>query len=112
MGEQPGRSETTIRDHRGLAVRLTGERFAHILEHPEMKGLESAIGDTLRDPAPVVQSVADPAANLYYRWYRATAVGDKYLCVVVKIAEDDAFILTAYLTDRIKRGTIIWTGEP
>ena len=40
-----------------------------------------------------------------------TRVGDRYLCVAVKVAGDDAFVLTAYLTDRIKRGVALWPRE-
>ena len=28
--------------------------------------------------------------------------------VVVKVAEDDAFVLTAYLTDKVKKGVQLW----
>jgi len=55
-----------------------------------------------------VQSLSDPEAHLYYRFYFGTRVDDKYLCVVVKIKDDDSFILTAYLTDTIKKGEVIW----
>jgi hypothetical protein len=41
------------------------------------------------------------------RYFR-TIVGSKFLCVVVKTLDDDAFVLTAYLTDRIKRGVALW----
>ena len=47
-------------------------------------------------------------ARLYYRFYVGTRVGDKYMCVVVKIVADDAFVLTAYFTDRMKKGRQIW----
>jgi molybdopterin synthase catalytic subunit len=97
-----------LRDLDGLAIRLTDERLAHILEHPEMAGLERNIEETLAQPQSVVESFADPSARLYYRFYLGTKVGDKYLCVVVKISGADAFVLTAYLTDRIKRGVPIW----
>ena len=70
---------------RGLAVRLTDERLAHILDHPEMVGLEAAILETLNYPALVIQSISDEAARLYYRFYSGTRVGDKFVCVVVKI---------------------------
>lgn len=73
-----------------------------------MAELEPAIGETLERPERVVQSIADPQAWLYYRYYRATRVHDKYLCVVVKSRADDAFVVTAYLTDRIKRGGQVW----
>ncbi len=99
---------TTIRDHEGRSIRLTDERLAHFLEHPEMGGMESAVRETLRNPSEVIQSYSDPDARLYYRLYVGTMVGDKPLCVVVKLAGDDASVLTAYLTDKVKRGTRIW----
>ena len=36
-----------LEDFQGLAIRLTDERLAHILEHPEMAGMESAVEQTL-----------------------------------------------------------------
>ena len=97
-----------IHDYQGVPVRLTDERLAHILENPEMAGLESAIEETLARPETVIESFSDPEARLYYCFYIGTRVGDKYLCVVVKGSRDDAFVLTAYLTDRVKRGVQIW----
>lgn len=73
-----------------------------------MAGLESGIASAVADPEVVVQSLADPDARLYYRMQPATRVGDKYLCVVVKWADADAFVVTAYLTDAVKRGTRLW----
>ena len=68
----------------------------------------SRIQETLSEPQRVIQSLSDREANLYYKYYLGTKVGDKYLCVVVKTIKKDAFILTAYLTDTIKKGEIIW----
>jgi hypothetical protein len=95
-------------DYRGSAIRLTDERLAHILEHPEMEDLEDAVQATLLRPECVVESFSDPQARLYYRFYVGTLVGDKFVCVVVKVVGDDAFVLTAYLTDRIKKGVVLW----
>ena len=97
-----------LHDFQGLTIRLTDERRAHILEHPEMVSMEAAIKDTLLRPERVVQSFSDPQSHLYYRFYFRTIVGGKYLCVVVKTLNDDAFVLTAYLTDRIKKGVTLW----
>jgi hypothetical protein len=97
-----------LRDFEGLEIRLSDERLGHILEHPEMVGMETAIEATLRQPIAVIQSLSDPEAHLYYRYYVGTMVGDKFLCVVVKVAEDDAFVLTAYLTDKVKKGVRLW----
>jgi hypothetical protein len=54
----------TLRDYEGRKIRLTDERIAHILEHPEMIGLEDAIGETLARRQGVVQSLSDPQARL------------------------------------------------
>ena len=73
--------------------------------------MESAIEETLARPDVVVQSLADAQAHLYHRFYLGTRVGNKYLCVVVKIRQEDAFVLTAYLTDRVRKGEIIWRAK-
>ena len=97
-----------FKDFQGLSVRLTDERLKHILAHPEMNGMIDAVKNTLADPEKVIQSLSDSEAHLYYRFYFGTKVGNKHLCVVVKIKTDDAFVLTAYLTDSIKKGQMIW----
>ena len=97
-----------LRDYEGREVRLTDERLAHILEHPELVGLQDAIGETLARPEHVIESLSDPEARLYYRYYVGTRVGDKFLCVVVKVVGVDAFVLTAYLTDTMKKGQQLW----
>ena len=102
---------TRLQDYQGRLIRLTAERWAHIREHPEMAGMAQAIAETLASPAVVVQSLADPQAHLYHRFYLGTRVGDKYLCVVVKIREADAFVLTAYLTDRVRKGEVLWRAK-
>lgn len=100
-----------LHDYQGLSIRLTNERLAHLLEHPEMAGMELAIEETLLHPQEVIESFSDPQAKLYYRFYLGTRVGDKYLCVVVKVQGNDAFVLTAYLTDKAKKGVRIWPKE-
>ena len=73
-----------------------------------MLSLASAIERALAEPETVTRSVADPDVQLYYRFERGAAVGDKHLCVVVKVPADDAFVVTAYLTDKVKPGERIW----
>ena len=97
-----------LSDYQGRDVRLTDERLAHVLEHPEMRGMEPALEETLRDPTWVIESRTDSPVRLNYRFCTGTRVGDKWLCVVVKYAAADAFVVTAYLTDRPKRGKQIW----
>lgn len=95
-------------DYQQKSVRLTDERLAHVMGHPEMWGLESALAEVLCEPERVVVSASDPAVRLYYRLQKGTVVGDKLLCVVVKLAETGAFVLTAYLTDKVKKGGVVW----
>ena len=97
-----------LQDFQGLGVRLTDERLEHVLEHPEMRGSEAAIGVALAFPERLIESPFDPDIRSYYRFYRRTVVGAKHLCVVVKIRPEGAFVLTAYLTDSIKRGRRLW----
>lgn len=97
-----------LKDVWGAQVRLTEERLAHILEHPEMLGQEEKVAETLWRPGAVVQSRSDETVRLFFRYYRGLIVRDKYLCVVVKYAAEDAFIITAYFTDWIKRGESLW----
>lgn len=92
----------------GNRVRLTPERRAHILEHPEMSGMALEIERALAEPELVRRSRSDSAVRLFYRFYALTDVGGKWLCVVVKYTAGDAFIVTAYLTDKPKSGEDLW----
>ena len=62
----------------------------------------------LRQPQRVRRSRIDESVSLFYVYYPQTSVGGKWLCVVVKYPADDAFIVTAYLTDRLKTGEELW----
>jgi hypothetical protein len=97
-----------IRDYQGTEVRLTSERLGHIRTHPEMVDLVSRIPDVLSHPDQVLRSRSDPDVRLFYQFAEITLVGEKWLCVVVKSSTDDAFVLTAYLTDKPKRGEREW----
>ncbi len=73
--------------------------------------MEFAISETLQNPEQVRVSQTDKSVILYYRYYAQTVMKDKWLCVVVKNLKNDAFILTAYLTDRLKKGEILWLEQ-
>jgi len=77
-----------------------------------MAGMRMAVEETLAKPEVVVQSASDPEARLYYRFQARTVVGGKYLCAVVKLRDLDAFVVTAYLTDQVRRGSVLWQQEP
>ena len=90
-----------LKDCFGFSVRMTDERLAHILDHPEMKEMELEIEIVRR-------SRSDAAVRLFYEFYPQTIVRGKWLCVVVKYMTDDAFVVTAYLTDKPKAGKDLW----
>jgi hypothetical protein len=93
-------------------VRLTDERLEHFEnDHPEMAGQIDKVGETLLQPEIVVRSKTDSEAELFYRHYLMTPIGEKYMCVVVKVKVDDVFILTAYFTDTIKKGDVLWEKQ-
>jgi hypothetical protein len=98
----------SLKDCFGNLVALSAERLAHILEHPEMLGMEAEIRTTLLTPEVVRRSRSDLDARLFYRFYRRTVLGGKFLCVVVKYSKTNTFIVTAYLTDQPKPGEDLW----
>ncbi len=97
-----------LRDYRQRSVRLTEERWRHVLEHPEMTGQLERVAETLLHPDLVVATILDPSVLAYHRRYSDTPVTDKHLVVVIKDTTDDAFVLTASFTSRPRRGTTTW----
>jgi hypothetical protein len=97
-----------IRDCFGHSVRLTDERLEHILEHVEMAGMEGQLERVLQTPCEVRLSNSDDNVKLFYEFYAQTHLGGKWLCMVVKYLPDDAFVITAYLTNTLKAGETVW----
>jgi hypothetical protein len=64
-----------IRECFGRNVRLTDERLAHIVEHPEMVGMEAEIDRVLQLPTEVRRSRSDESVKLFYEFYAQTIVG-------------------------------------
>ena len=73
-----------------------------------MKEMRAGIERVLAQPQRVRRSRSDLAARLFYEFYAETIVGGKWLCVVVKHGENDAFVVTSYLTDKPKAGEDVW----
>lgn len=94
----------------GKKIRLTEERWQHIYhKHPEID--ESYIEKskiTVTNPDAVVKNNKDPTEFLYHKYFHKTYFGGRYLVVVVKHLNSEGFIITLYLTSKIKIGEIIW----
>lgn len=90
-------------DYYGRNIELTEERWQHIIkEHPELKGLKNKIGEVLLDPDYIKKSKRDSEVELFYK-FKCELYNGKYLLVTVKVNKR-CFILTAYITDTIRKG--------
>lgn len=86
-------------------VELTTERKSHIiLKHPEIKPHIKKISQVLSSPDATRRSKFDPDALLFYKYFDKIK-GGKYINVTVKKGERN-FILTAYITDKIRASKI------
>ncbi|MBZ0279204.1 MAG: hypothetical protein K8L97_00605 [Anaerolineae bacterium] len=100
--------DVVLRDYQGRSIRLTGERWEHILVHPEMVEQRNRLEETLTQPDFVIETTKDQTVIAYHRLYPQTPVTRKYMLVLVKLLVDDAFIVTAFYSSRQKKGKIIW----
>ena len=73
------------------------------LKHPEIEGKETEVKNCLINPVEIRKSSEDPDVYLYYLPYM-----QYYICVVARHLNGDGFIITAYLTDKIKEGEVVW----
>ena len=93
-------------DNFNRKITLSEERWIHITEsHPETSELLKELEGTLDNPELIRNSAYDENVVLFYRYYAHIYEG-KYMCVVVRL--DSALIVTAYITDRIKSGDVVW----
>ncbi len=89
-----------VRSHNGVPVRLTEERWRHIMRrHPEMDSLRERVLETVSEPEIIQQG--DFGELLAIRFYSQTPLTSKNVVVAYReISSEDGFVLTAYLTGR------------
>lgn len=68
-----------------------------------MAGKEETVKMVLSEPDCIRRSKIDEEVFLYYRQT------DRLYCVVVKHKGTEGFLITAYPTDKVKEGELIWT---
>lgn len=73
------------------------------IKHPSVKGKEKEVKETLQDPDYVHQNYTNTKIYLFYRKYRKN-----YFCVVVRHLNGKGFIITVYITNKIKEGKQIY----
>ena len=72
-------------------------------KHLDIEGKEYEVQKTLIDPEVVRTSQDDEDVYLYYRKFQ-----NLFVCVVCKHLNGDGFIITCYLTNKVKEGRQIW----
>ena len=98
-----------VRSRNGVPVRLTEERWQHIIRrHTEMGDQRERVLETVAEPDMIQQG--DFGELLAVHFYPETPLTSKYLVVAYReIGSEDGFILTAYLTSRPSaRRITIW----
>jgi hypothetical protein len=87
-----------------FTVHTTREYWQKLLvKHPELEGKLKDVQNTLEKPLEIRRSRRDELIFLFY-----SEIEKYWLCVVTRRNEFDGFIVTAYITDKIKEGEIIW----
>jgi hypothetical protein len=90
----------------GYRVSLSRHRWRQIIrfKHPALKGCEKLVRECLENPDFVRESAKEADVHLYYNKHE-----ELYLCVVAAAGDgDDRFVVTAYYTKNIKKGTELW----
>jgi hypothetical protein len=81
----------------GISIRLTDERWAHITEeHGELAGMRAAVRETVSSPDRVL--LGGDGELLAVREVDVA----KHLVVVYREQRDDGFVITAFLTRRVR----------
>jgi hypothetical protein len=91
-------------------IRFTRERWDYIVsKRPIMSEYKKQFIDTIKEPELIKTSVYDPEVVLYYKHFK-NILGGKYMVTVIKM-DTDRFVLTGYVSDRIKEGEVIWRKD-
>ena len=90
----------------GFRVRVTRVYWELIvtIKHPVMAGREKDVKEALQHPSEIRQSRSDLDVYLFYKPER---IG-RWVCAVAKQLNGDGFLITAYPTDAIKEGELVW----
>lgn len=73
------------------------------IKHPAVKGKEEEVKEALRNPDYIRQNAFDRKVYLFYKAHRKN-----YICVVVRHLNGKGFIITVYITNKMKEGKQIW----
>jgi hypothetical protein len=87
----------TATSKNGIVIRLTDERWQHIVEeHAEVAPFKSEIMKAVAEPTRVFGGAAGESLGV-----RELELG-KFIVVVYRELEEDGFVITAFLTRRMR----------
>ncbi|MEL6139200.1 MAG: hypothetical protein AAFQ89_20755 [Cyanobacteria bacterium J06626_18] len=69
-----------------------------------MNELETSVRQTLSDPDEVRLSNYGPGVLLFYRILKK----QRWMVAVTRRLDDEGFLITAYQTDAMKQGEVLW----
>jgi len=101
-----------VRSKLGNAIRLDEDRWKHVLEHPEMRDQLHRMKEAIADPDEIRGSAHTPSIRLFYKLSPHSPVSEKYMLVIVNVLDGEGFIVTAFFTDKVKKGGLIWKKNP
>lgn len=88
---------STVISKNGILIRLTDERWVHIVEeHNELAGLQPDVLETVARPEKILNGSEGELLAV------EQIESGKFLVVVYRELKDDGFIITAFLTRRIR----------
>ena len=96
----------SVRTPLGITVRTTKAywRIITTIKHPSVAKYTKEVQKALNDPDQIRKSKQDPGVHLYYKH-----IGKINICVVTDhVDKMNGYIITVYLTDRIKEGEQIY----
>jgi hypothetical protein len=92
-----------------VTIRTTKEYWKRIttIKHPIMVKYKGKVKEALANPDQIRKSKQDPKVHLYYK-----NIGKVYVCVVVDhLNSKEGYIITTYLTKRIREGGSIYVKD-
>ena len=96
-----------VKSVNGITIRLTDERWAHITEeHSELSGMRFEILETIAKPNVIYEG--NDGENLAVREIET----GKFLVAVYRQSQTDGFVITAFLTRRVKsleKRNLLWS---
>lgn len=89
--------DEVVRSKNGIRIRLSAERWSHITEeHCELAGRREDVLETVSDPLRILAGNQGELMAI-----RETESG-KFLVVPYREMESDGFVITAFLTRRVR----------